>query len=130
VPVSRIGVYGSLLAVAAPFVANASGWIFTEMGRQPFVVYPNPDVPVGEQVYFFTAQAVSPGITAAEVWTSLIALTVVYGALAVVELWLIGRFVRRGVTTGDGAPVPGSPPEGTPDDDLPGGRDDVLSFAY
>jgi cytochrome d ubiquinol oxidase subunit I len=130
IPVSRIGVYGSLLAVATPFLANASGWIFTEMGRQPFVVYPNPDVPVGEQVYFFTAQAVSPGITAAEVWTSLIALTVVYGALAVVELWLIGRFVRRGVTTGDGAPVPGSPPEGTPDDDLPGGRDDVLSFAY
>jgi cytochrome d ubiquinol oxidase subunit I len=134
VPTSRIGVYGSLLAVAAPFVANATGWIFTEMGRQPFVVYPNPDVPVEDQVYFFTAQAVSPGITAAEVWTSLISLTVVYGALAVVELWLLTRFVRAGVTTGDGAPVPGSPPEGTPDDDVPGGRDraddDVLSFAY
>ena len=136
VPTWRIGVYGSLLAVAAPFAANATGWIFTEMGRQPFVVYPNPDVPVGEQVYFFTAQAVSPGISAAEVWTSLISLTVVYGALAVVELWLITRFVRRGVTTGDGAPVPGSPPEGGPDDDLPGGSDgrrrddDVLSFAY
>jgi cytochrome d ubiquinol oxidase subunit I len=135
VPTSRIGVYGALLAVAAPFVANASGWIFTEMGRQPFVVYPNPDVPVGEQVYFFTAQAVSPGISGGEVWTSLIALTLVYGALAVVELWLIGRFVRRGVTTGDAAPVPGSPPGGGPDDDVPGGSDgraddDVLSFAY
>jgi cytochrome bd ubiquinol oxidase subunit I len=138
VPTSRIGVHGSLLAVGAPFVANASGWIFTEMGRQPFVVHPNPDVPVGEQVYFFTAQAVSPGISAAEVWTSLIALTLVYGALAVVELWLLTRFVRRGVTTGDGAPVPGHPPEGTPDDDVPGGADgpargrddDVLSFAY
>jgi cytochrome d ubiquinol oxidase subunit I len=123
VPSSRIGVYGALLAVAAPFVANATGWIFTEMGRQPFVVYPNPDVPVADQVYFFTAQAVSPGITAAEVWTSLISLTVVYGALAVVELWLLTRFVRRGVTTGDGAPVPGHTPDGTPDDD-------VLSFAY
>ncbi|WP_231502582.1 cytochrome ubiquinol oxidase subunit I [Blastococcus sp. URHD0036] len=135
VPTSRIGVYGSLLAVAAPFVANATGWIFTEMGRQPFVVYPNPDVPVGEQVYFFTAQAVSPGVSTGEVWTSLIGLTLVYGALAVVELWLITRFVRRGITTGDGAPVPGSPPEGPPDDDVPGGRDsraddDVLSFAY
>jgi cytochrome d ubiquinol oxidase subunit I len=123
VPTSRIGVYGALLAVAAPFVANATGWIFTEMGRQPFVVYPNPDVPVADQVYFFTAQAVSPGITAAEVWTSLISFTVVYGALAVVELWLLTRFVRRGVTTGDGAPVPGHTPDGTPDDD-------VLSFAY
>ena len=47
VPTSRIGVYGSLLAVAAPFLANAAGWIFTEMGRQPFVVVPNPDVPRG-----------------------------------------------------------------------------------
>ena len=137
VPMSRIGVYGSLLAVAAPFVANATGWIFTEMGRQPFVVHPNPDVPVEDQVYFFTAQAVSPGVTAAEVWTSLIGLTLVYGALAVVELWLIGRFVRAGVTTGDGAPVPGSTPDGGPDDDLPGGADggrraddDVLSFAH
>jgi cytochrome d ubiquinol oxidase subunit I len=115
-------------------VANASGWIFTEMGRQPFVVHPNPDVPVEDQVYFFTAQAVSPGISAAEVWASLIALTLVYGALAVVELWLLTRFVRRGVTTGDGAPVPGHSPEDGPDDDIDpprrDGDDDVLSFAY
>jgi cytochrome d ubiquinol oxidase subunit I len=134
VPTNPVAAYGSLLAVGAPFVANAAGWIFTEMGRQPFVVYPNPEVPRTEQVYFFTAQAVSPGVSAGEVLTSLIALGTVYGALAVVELWLLTRFVRRGVTTADGAPVPGHTPEGTPDDDLPGGRDaaddDVLSFAY
>nr|WP_275585699.1 cytochrome ubiquinol oxidase subunit I [Geodermatophilus sabuli] len=130
VPTSRIGVYGALLAVAAPFAGNATGWIFTEMGRQPFVVHPNPDVPVDEQVWFFTAQAVSPGISAAEVWTSLTVLTLVYGALAVVELWLIGRFVRRGVTTGDGAPTPGTPPRGTPDDGGARRDDDVLSFAH
>jgi cytochrome d ubiquinol oxidase subunit I len=116
VPTWRIGVYGSLVAVAAPFVANASGWIFTEMGRQPFVVVPNPDVPVSRQIWFFTAQAVSPGVTAAEVLTSLIALTAVYGVLAVVEVALISRVVRRGV--GD-TPTPGEPES-----------DDVLSFAY
>jgi cytochrome d ubiquinol oxidase subunit I len=134
VPTSRFGVSVALLAVAAPFVGNASGWIFTEMGRQPFVVYPNPDVPRADQVYFFTAQAVSPGVGAGEVLTSMIGLTLLYGVLAIVELWLITRFVRRGVTAGDGAPTPGHTPEGTPDDDLPGGRDttedDVLSFAY
>jgi cytochrome d ubiquinol oxidase subunit I len=136
VPMSRIGVHGSLLAIGAPFVANASGWIFTEMGRQPFVVHPNPDVAVEDQVYFFTAQAVSPGISAAEVWTSLIGLTLVYGALAVVELWLIVRFVRAGVTSGDGHPTPGFSPEPPDDDAAPGsdgGRradDDVLQFAY
>ena len=29
-------------AIPAPFLANAFGWIFTEMGRQPWVVAPNP----------------------------------------------------------------------------------------
>ncbi|MFQ1003822.1 cytochrome ubiquinol oxidase subunit I [Modestobacter sp. SSW1-42] len=134
VPTNPIAVYGSLAAVGAPFVANAAGWIFTEMGRQPFVVYPNPDVPRAEQVYFFTAQAVSPGVSAGEVLTSLSTLTVLYGALAIVEAWLLVRFVRGGITTSDGAPTPGSTPEGTPDDDTTGGDrradDDVLSFAY
>jgi cytochrome bd ubiquinol oxidase subunit I len=134
VPTSRLGVTAALLAVGFPFVGNAAGWIFTEMGRQPFVVYPNPDVPRADQVYFFTAQAVSPGVGAGEVLTSMIGLTLLYGVLAIVEAWLLVRFVRRGITTGDGAPTPGHTPEGTPDDDLPGGRDqtddDVLSFAY
>ena len=131
VPTSRIGVYGSLLAVGAPFLANATGWIFTEMGRQPFVVVPNPDVPVAQQIWFFTAQAVSPGVSAGEVLTSLVALTVVYGVLAVVEVGLITRFVRRGITTGDGTPTPTGTPDG-PDhaDPSAGDADDVLSFAY
>ena len=34
----RLAVFGIL----APFGANSAGWIFTEMGRQPFVVAPNP----------------------------------------------------------------------------------------
>ena len=127
-PTSRIGVYGALLAVAAPFVANAAGWIFTEMGRQPFVVVPNPDVPVEDQVWFFTAQAVSPGVTATEVWISLSVLTLLYGVLAVIEVGLLTHFVRRGVTTGDGTPTPaGADPERRPGD---GEDDDVLSFAY
>jgi cytochrome d ubiquinol oxidase subunit I len=128
VPTSRIGVYGALLAVAAPFVANAAGWIFTEMGRQPFVVVPNPDVPVADQVWFFTAQAVSPGVTATEVWISLSVLTLLYGVLAVIELGLITHFVRRGVAPGDGTPTPaGADPDRHPDDRE---DDDVLSFAY
>ncbi len=139
-PTSRIGVHGALAAVAAPFVGNAAGWIFTEMGRQPFVVHPNPDVPVEDQVWFFTAQAVSPGITATEVWISLSVLTLLYGVLAVIEVGLITHFVRKGVTTGDTTPTPvGAEPDS--DDGSDGGADggpgdrpqrddDVLSFAY
>jgi cytochrome d ubiquinol oxidase subunit I len=93
---------------------------------------PNPDVPVAEQIWFFTAQAVSPGVSAGEVWTSLIALTAVYGVLAVVEVGLIARFVRRGITTGDGTPTPTGTPDGPDRADSPDGAadDDVLSFAY
>ncbi|MDJ0110108.1 cytochrome ubiquinol oxidase subunit I, partial [Rhodococcus erythropolis] len=32
----------SLVAIPTPFMANSAGWIFTEMGRQPWVVHPNP----------------------------------------------------------------------------------------
>ncbi|HEV7646601.1 MAG TPA: cytochrome ubiquinol oxidase subunit I [Actinophytocola sp.] len=105
----------ALAGIATPFLANSFGWIFTEMGRQPFVVAPNPSGVDG--VWMFTAQAVS-GLAVGEVLTSLIALTLVYGALAVVEVFLIRRYVRGGIA----AVLP-------PDE--PARRDDdVLSFAY
>jgi len=105
----------AVAGIATPFLANSFGWIFTEMGRQPFVVVPNPSGVDG--VWMYTARAVT-GMSVGEVLTSLITLTVVYGALAVVEVFLIRRFVRGGV-----AAVP--PP------DRPGSDDrDVLSFAY
>lgn len=84
----------ALASIAMPFLANSFGWIFTEMGRQPFVVAPNPSGVDG--VWMFTARAVS-GLTVGEVLTSLIALTLVYGVLGVLEVMLIRRFVRRGI---------------------------------
>lgn len=114
VPRSRWFPRLALAAIATPFLANSFGWIFTEMGRQPFVVAPNPSGVDG--VWMFTAQAVS-GLAVGEVLFSLIALTLVYGVLAVVEIVLIRRYVRGGVAAVLPAP---------PDD-----RDDgVLSFAY
>jgi len=53
----------------------------------------------------------------------------VYGVLAVVELWLIVRFVRRGITAGDGMPTPTGTFDGPDRADEPQ-DDDVLSFAY
>ncbi|SFR16642.1 cytochrome bd-I ubiquinol oxidase subunit 1 apoprotein [Lentzea waywayandensis] len=101
----------ALAGIATPFLANSFGWIFTEMGRQPFVVVPNPSGVDG--VWMFTAQAVSAS-TPGEILTSLIALTAVYGALACVEVYLIRKYVRGGV-----AGV------------MPGKTDDgALAFAY
>ncbi len=115
-PRSRWFPIAGLLAIATPYLANAFGWIFTEMGRQPFVVAPNPTGIDG--VWLYTAQAVSSGVTVGEALTSVITLTSVYAVLAVIEVFLMVRYVRGGV-----APV--MPPESADKPD-----DDVLSFAY
>lgn len=107
----------ALLGIATPFIANSAGWIFTEMGRQPFVVVPNPSGVDG--VWMFTAQAVS-NLSTGEVWTSLITLTSVYLALGVVEVFLMRKYVRGGI---EGV----LPPEKPKQDNDSG---DALAFAY
>ena len=64
-----------------PLVASLVGWIFTEMGRQPWIVFG----------LMRTEDGVSPGVTGLEVLISLVAFTLIYGALAVVEFRLIVR---------------------------------------
>ncbi len=110
-PKGRWFTRAALLAIATPYLANAFGWIFTEMGRQPFVVAPNPTGIDG--VWMFTAQAVSPGVTVGEALTSVIALTAVYAVLAVIESYLMAKYVRAG--------LPETPTET---------ESDVLTFAY
>jgi cytochrome d ubiquinol oxidase subunit I len=119
----RLAVFGIL----SPFAANAAGWIFTEMGRQPFVVAPNPTGVDG--VFMFTAAAVSPGVTAGELLFSTIALTSVYAALAVFEVRVLVRFVRGGVVSAipDLGTSHGDEDDANKDD---ANKDDVLSFAY
>ncbi len=119
----RLAVFGIL----APFGANIAGWVFTEMGRQPFVVAPNPDPSGIDGVYMFTAAAVSPGVTWGELLFSVITLTLVYAVILVFELLLLVRYVRSGVA---GAMPELAPARDADDDDTPEKRDDVLAFAY
>jgi cytochrome bd ubiquinol oxidase subunit I len=79
----------AMIAVAGPFVANSAGWIFTEMGRQPWTV-------VG---LFRTADSVSPTVSAGEVLTSLIVFTCLYGVLAVIETRLLLKYAKAGPPT-------------------------------
>ncbi|MGN6743920.1 MAG: cytochrome ubiquinol oxidase subunit I [Amnibacterium sp.] len=124
VPRSKRLMQLALLGILAPFGANAAGWIFTEMGRQPFVVAPNPTPGGVDGVYMFTAAAVSPGVSAGELLTSLVLLGLVYLVLLVVEVALLTRFVRGGVASA----VPElAHPES---DEDAARRDDVLAFAY
>jgi cytochrome d ubiquinol oxidase subunit I len=66
--------------------AMSVGWVFTEMGRQPWLVFG----------LMKTHDGVSPGVTGLEVLISLVAFTLVYGALAVIEFKLILRTIRKG----------------------------------
>ncbi|MFJ6727563.1 cytochrome ubiquinol oxidase subunit I [Streptomyces sp. NPDC091281] len=69
-----------------PLIANSWGWIFTEMGRQPWVVYG----------LFQTRDAVSPGVSQAEVLISMIVFTSLYAILAVIEVKLLAKYVKAG----------------------------------
>jgi cytochrome bd ubiquinol oxidase subunit I len=78
----------AVAGLALPFAANSVGWIFTEMGRQPWVVYG----------VLRTAAGVSPSVTVgvASVLTSLVVFTLLYGALAVVDGVLMVRYAAAG----------------------------------
>ncbi|UGQ15180.1 cytochrome ubiquinol oxidase subunit I [Yinghuangia sp. ASG 101] len=113
----RIGLW----TIAFPLAGNSFGWIFTEMGRQPWVVFG----------VLKTESAVSPSVSAGEVLTSLIVFTLLYGVLAVVEFGLLRRYVKAG-------PPPREPAKSTsadgPDTGAGSGADEdadqPLAFAY
>ena len=114
----------AVLGILSPFAASATGWVFTELGRQPFVVAPNPTPGGIDGVFMFTAAAVSPGTTSGELLFSLITLGLVYLALLIVEVGLLVKYVRGGVVSA--MPELGGS-EGPDDHDE---QRDVLAFAY
>jgi cytochrome bd ubiquinol oxidase subunit I len=93
----------ALIGIAFPMIANSTGWIFTELGRQPWVVYG----------LLGTADGVSPGVGAGTVATSLVVFTLVYGLLAAIEVGLMARYVRAGAPA-EPEPEPEPAAERTP----------------
>ncbi|WP_395727120.1 cytochrome ubiquinol oxidase subunit I [Nakamurella sp.] len=85
-PKSRTVWLLAMFAIAGPVVGHSAGWIFTEMGRQPWTV-------VG---LYRTEESVSPSVTGGSVLTSLIIFTVLYGILAVIEIGLVVKYVKIG----------------------------------
>ncbi len=112
----------SLAAIPTPFLANSAGWIFTEMGRQPWVVAPNPTGV--DRIRLTVDQAVSDH-PASLVVASLVTFTVVYAALGVVWYFLLHKYVVEGPLEHDQHP-PGSDQDDPTDGDAP----QQLSFAY
>ncbi len=115
IPHSRWLMRVGLLLPLLPLAANSFGWIFTEMGRQPWAVFG----------LLPTAAAISPGTTVGEVATSLAIFTVLYGVLAVIEVRLLLMYARAGLPT---TPPPSD--ADTTDDAEPGENQRPLAFAY
>jgi cytochrome bd ubiquinol oxidase subunit I len=76
----------AIAGIALPFLANSLGWIFTEMGRQPWTVFG----------LMRTAAAVSPGVDVTEVAITLVGFTLLYAVLAAIEVRLLLKFIRLG----------------------------------
>jgi cytochrome d ubiquinol oxidase subunit I len=75
-----------VLSLFLPYLANTTGWLLTELGRQPWVVYG----------LMKTADAVSPNVTIGMVLASLITFTTVYGILMVVDVILLVKYSKAG----------------------------------
>jgi cytochrome d ubiquinol oxidase subunit I len=72
------------LATILPYLANTGGWLLTELGRQPWIVYG----------LLRTADGVSPTLTPGMVWFSLLAFALVYAALLVADVYLLTKYSR------------------------------------
>jgi cytochrome bd ubiquinol oxidase subunit I len=76
----------AIWTAAFPMLASLVGWVFTEMGRQPWIVFG----------LMLTEDGVSPSVPGWTVLISLVSFTLIYAALAVVEFRLILKHAQKG----------------------------------
>ncbi len=74
-----------LYALPLPYIALQAGWVVTEVGRQPWIVYG----------LMRTREAVSP-IAVSQVALSLTAFVVVYGLLGLGAFYLMVQYAKKG----------------------------------
>ena len=77
-----------------PFIAIQSGWMVTEMGRQPWVVYPSVSGPEG--VSLLTESGVSQSVSSVELLITLALFAVVYVLIFVAWVRVVSGFIKRG----------------------------------
>jgi cytochrome bd ubiquinol oxidase subunit I len=75
-----------MLAFPFPFIANTAGWMTTELGRQPWLVYG----------LFRTNQGFSAVVSSGDVLFTLIGMAGLYFVLGLLYLYLVGREVAHG----------------------------------
>jgi cytochrome d ubiquinol oxidase subunit I len=85
----------ALAGILLPMIANASGWIFTEVGRQPWIVYG----------LMQTSQGVS-NVPAADIALTLSVFIAVYLALGIIAVILSLRAAHRPFEEAEESPTP------------------------
>lgn len=74
------------LMILLPYFANTAGWMLTELGRQPWVVFG----------LMRTEEAVSKVVQPGMVLASLIIFTLLYGVLMVADIYLLAKYAKAG----------------------------------
>ena len=77
--------------VILPYIGNSAGWIMTEVGRYPWVVYGLVRLEDG----------VSPTVSVGMLWTSLIGYVLIYGLLMVATIYLLRKYALAGPAATD-----------------------------
>lgn len=75
-----------LWSIPLPYIANTGGWMMAEIGRQPWIVHGLQRIEAG----------ISPGVSAGEIWLTMTGFTLIYGMLAVVDVYLLKKYSKLG----------------------------------
>lgn len=89
-----------LFGISLPFIANSSGWIMTEIGRQPWTVFG----------LITTENSISPNVSAGSILFSLITFTAIYAVLAAVMAYLFIKVIKKGPYAAEEEDRPASDP--------------------
>lgn len=87
----------ALVSPVFPFVAIQAGWFTTEVGRQPWAVYPSTTGPDG--VSLLVSDGVSRSVSSPELLITLVLFLAVYAFLLIAWARVIGRFIQEGPVT-------------------------------
>jgi cytochrome d ubiquinol oxidase subunit I len=86
-------------AIALPYLANITGWILTEVGRYPWVVYGLVKMQDG----------VSKVVTGGMFLTTLIGFIILYGLIIIATVYLMMKFAKAGPSAEEGVPAEFTP---------------------
>jgi len=72
--------------ISIPYIANTVGWYMTEVGRMPWIVYGLQKVEAG----------LSTSVSGLSILITLVGFTLIYGVLAVADVYLLLKFIKKG----------------------------------